>query len=71
MNNITEATAQNALNTIIAYTLETMANEAAKAGATIIGEDILAEMHANPDGNTAKRFASYMVLGIKTAAESI
>ena len=71
MNKITEATAQNALNTIIAYTLETMVKEAAKAGATIAGEDILAEMHANPDGNTAKRFASYMALGIKTAAESI
>lgn len=71
MNNITEATAQNAMNTIIAYTLETMVNEAAKAGETITGEDILAEMHANPEGNTAKRFTSYMVLGIKTAAESI
>ena len=37
MNNITEATAQNALNTIISYTLETMVNEAAKAVATITG----------------------------------
>lgn len=71
MNNITEATAQNALNTIIAYTMETMVNEAAKAGAVITKEEILAEMHANPEGNTAKRFASYMALGIKTAAESI
>lgn len=71
MNNINEAFAQNALNTITAYTLETMVNEAANNGAIITNEDILAEMHANPEGNTAKRFTSYMILGIKTAAESI
>lgn len=71
MNNITEATAQNALNTIIAYTLETMVNEASKSGVVITMEEILAEMHANPEGNTAKRFSSYMILGIKTASESI
>ena len=71
MNNINEAFAKNAMNNIIAYTLETMVNEAAKAGTAITADDILAEMHANPEGNTAKRFTSYMVLGIKTAAESI
>lgn len=71
MNNINEAFAQKAMNTIIAYTLETMVGEAAKSGAIITADDILAEMHANPEGNTAKRFTSYMILGIKTAAESI